>query len=268
VTSLGFCAFVLITFPSLPEIDAEEEETQRAQLQEEVARPQPSPPRPNSPIQAIAPEPIAAARVLPPATPPIQHPPIQDQAPTRTASQRSVTAKADRLLKIQRMLEVDTQPKAIVENEFETEEARNAYVAETPPAESSRVNDWIKASSLAPDYHQVDSLGIDDDSFDLSPSQEIAINDAALEQLERDLARSRSPTKRASPVKRAGTSAQPLRGQAPTAVIDLANSDDEGAEQFSQRFSGTVFTSTPRGRLGHPELPKTPDMSDVIDLSD
>jgi len=243
---------------------------QQAQQREEAAQHQPPQPRPSSPARAIAPEPIPEVRVAQPVTSPIQRQSDREEAPARTAPQRSATARADRLLKIQRMLE-DAQPGQ--EDEFDMEEARNAYAAEPPPAEGSRVTEWIRTSDQ--NYLHPDHLGIDDDSFDLSPSQEIAINDAALQQLERNLARSRSPTKRASPVKRhdsvAAHSAERPRGQAPTTVIDLVDSDDESRRQSPKWFTKTVLTSTPAGRLRHPvqkELSKSSDASNVIDLSD
>lgn len=267
-----------MSFPSLPEIDAEEEDRQRTQQQEDAVRHPPPQPLQSLPVEAIAPEPLPEPQAAQPEAPQIQHSANQDQVPPRTASQRSVSAKADRLLKIQRMLEADTQPpKQNEEDEFDTEEARNAYIAEPPPTESSRVADWVQTSDPARNHLHANTVSIEDDSFDLSPSQEIAINDAALEQLERDLARARSPTKRTSPVKRHDSSrisaahrAEPPEHVPTSAVIDLADSDDESLDQ-SPPFLKRAPSSTPHRRPPHPEQKKpsqTSDMSDVIDLSD
>lgn len=170
------------------------------------------------------------------------------------------------------------------DEDVDMEAARDAYPTDDPIASSSssRVTNRMQSSipALAGSHSATQVVDIDDDSFDLTPSQEIAMNEAAILQLDRDLARSRSPNKRLSPAKlqrmavvnnpRTPVSRAPAT-RSQSAVIDLVDSEDELPQISSQNAMLTPLTSTPfvntRKRVNK-ERPVKGGISDIIDLSD
>lgn len=308
-------------YARLPEIDPEEEEMQQAQLQlqqqqqqndgeqQQAANPPPPPPQP---AQAPRAEHPVARRASPPHVVQRQPPPPPPAgAPVpRSDSARSDTARADRLAKIQRMLEAEASeaetktkavpPPARPRNDTAMDEDKpSPFLVQRKPqppskASMSRVNPWVgsshTAATSASARMEVDNE--DDYSFDLTPSQELAFNEATLRDLERDLAqRSASPTKRAaSPQKQkrkldTGASAPLPAKRAPiqTKVINLVDSGDDDDEEpppassskpkpvprHTSRVPSTPVSKVRPHRKALPrERSKTVEAAEVIDLSD
>lgn len=312
----------LTIYARLPEIDPEEEEMQQAQLQlqqqqqndgeqQHAANPPPPPPQPALAPRAESP---VARRASPPRVVQRQPPPPRAQALIpRADSARSDTARADRLAKIQRMLEAEASeaeatakskaapPAAGARNDIamDEDEPTPFLVQNKQPmpakASTSRVDSWIgsrPATTSASARMEIDEE--DDNSFDLTPSQELAMNEAMLRDLERDLARrSASPMKRAaSPQKRkrkldtAASASLPAKrapAQTQAKVINLVDSGDEDdyepppassskpkpVPRHTSRVPSTPVSKVRPHRKALPrERSKTVEAAEVIDLSD
>lgn len=282
LTMIACCSLTILV--RLPEIDPEEEEMQQAQLQLQQQQDngdlhEANPPPPHQP-GAPAPGSIPAARAEPPVargairpSPPLVQ--RQPHAPLpRAESARSDTARADRLAKIQRMLEAEASeasaahlaPDHTIMDEFPINRKRQ------PTASALRVDDRIGSSRSSRPVARME-VDEDDDSFDLTPSQELAMNEATLRELERDLARrSASPVKRASPQKRkldvrAGASLPAKRAPTKAKVINLVDSDDNNEHSPSTPVPRPIVSSTQNRRKAR-ERSKTVETAEVIDLSD
>ncbi|KAF8312510.1 hypothetical protein DL93DRAFT_2082104 [Clavulina sp. PMI_390] len=333
----------------LPEIDAEEEERQR--LQQEANRHAVPPPvaPPDAPIDPVVQPPQPRPQQPPP---PSMTPGPGQGPPARSAATRSEQSKADRLARLQKLLEAEAQdgaPKTAVsqpapttidvDDDFDMDDdlARESYHMDAPPQPlASKSTSRVRASSptkknpgsnrplpsssapirasspskaRVPQSHRTIDLATDaeadvdddfgDDSYPLSASQENAMNQAALMQLDYDIsrarARSKSPIKRASPVKRSkadnttgpvsraggvgtGTAAST---QHPSVIEVIDTSDDDEAmalgpgghlRQIYASQSGSQSVVRDRQtRSRSPVKPsprKLPKPSTIIDLSD